>query len=159
MDRTGTVVHIHIAPDSGEEMVAREAVEAVADRGIRGDRYFDEDGSRTEWGDDPDGEASDITFIEAEAIEAVAADYGIDLDPGEPRRNVTTRDVALNHLVGERFRVGEAVCEGRTRCEPCGYVQSLVGKGNVGEALKHRGGLDARVVESGSIECGDPIEW
>lgn len=154
----GTVEHIHIAPETAGEMVAKESVEAVEARGLRGDRYFKGDGIWNEM-DSDETEASDVTFIEAEAIEAVSRDYDIDLEFGEPRRNVTTRDVALNHLVGRQFRVGEAVCEGIGLCSPCGYMQGLVGKGNVAEALTHRGGLDAKVVESGRISVGDPIEW
>ena len=84
--------------------------------------------------------------------------YDIEVAPGEPRRNLTTRGMALNHLVGEQFRVGEVVCEGTGLCSPCGYLQGLVGEDNLGEALKHRGGLDARIVESGTIHVGDTIE-
>jgi len=67
---------------------------------------------------------SDVTLIEVEALEAAAEDYGVDLGPGEHRRNVTTRGVALNHLVGSRFRVGKAVFEGVDLCDPCGYMES-----------------------------------
>lgn len=154
---SGRVEHIHIAPNTAEDMVAKAAVEAVAERGIRGDRYFKGKGIWNEWDDDR-AEASDITFVEAEAVDAVERDYDIDLDPGEVRRNITTRDTALNHLVGVPFKVGDAVCAGTGLCEPCGYMQGLVGKGKVAEALKHRGGLDARIVESGTIRTGDRIE-
>ena len=154
----GTVEHIHIAPETADEMVAEQSVEAVEGRGLRGDRYFKGEGIWNEM-DSEETEASDVTFIEAEAMEAVSRDYDIDLEFGEPRRNVTTRDVALNHLVGRKFWVGEAVCEGVGLCSPCGYMQGLVGKGKVAEALTHRGGLDATVIESGTIAVGDTIEW
>lgn len=141
-------------------MESRETCEAVAGRGLRGDRYFDDEGywslleQRRE-----DSVAGDVTFIEVEALEAVATEYGVDLEPGAHRRNVTTCGVSLNHLPGRRFEVGEAVFEGIGLCEPCGYMQSLTGTDGVAEALTHRGGLDAAVVESGTIHTGDEVRW
>lgn len=154
----GTVEHIYISSETAGEMVEKRTVEAVKERGLRGDRYFKGEGIWNEM-DSDETEASDVTFIEAEAVEAVRRDYDIDLEFEDPRRNITTRDVALNHLVDEQFQVGDVVCEGVGLCSPCGYMQGLVGKGNVAEALTHRGGLDARVVESGEITVGDVITW
>ena len=147
----GSVVSIHVTPARGAPPRAVDSAEAVADAGLRGDRYFDETGA----GADRDG--CDLTLIEAEAVEAVAADDGITLDPGAHRRNVTTEGVALNHLVGERFRVGEAVCEGLGLCEPCSYLERQIGAKGVREAFVHRGGLECRVVESGRIRVGDAV--
>ncbi len=70
---------------------------------------------------------------------------------------MTTRDVALNHLVGERFRVGTAVCEGVELCEPCSHLESLTQEGTR-SALVHRGGLRAAIVEDGAIRVGDGVE-
>lgn len=158
--RKGTVEHVHVAPESGVPMESQEACEAVAGRGLRGDRYFDDEGywnlleERRE-----NTVAGDVTFIEAEALEAIAVEYDVELEPGEHRRNVTTRDVSLDHLVNSQFQVGEAVFKGIGLCEPCGYMQSLVGKEDVVESLTHRGGLDAAVVESGTIRPSDEIRW
>lgn len=155
-DRVGSVTHVHVAQGTGGEPRSRESVDAVAGRGLRGDRYFDGDGLYNER---DDLEPSDVTLIEAEALEAAAEEYGVDLAPGAHRRNVTTRGVALNHLVGRRFRVGEAVLEGTGLCEPCGYMQSLADQPDAAAALTHRGGLDARIVESGVISVGDDVVW
>lgn len=148
MDGIGVVEAIHLAPESGEETKPVESAEALAGKGVRGDRHFDGDGA-------------DITLIEAETLEAVADEDAdsetVEFDGGEHRRNVTTRDVALNHLVGERFRVGEVVCEGFELCEPCGHLESLTEEGAV-SALLHRGGLCAEILESGTIEAGDEVE-
>jgi len=100
-----------------------------------------------------------VTLVEAEALAAAREEYDVDFDPGAHRRNITTRRVALNHLVGERFRVGEVVVEGLGLCEPCGYMQSLADQPDAAEALTHRGGLDARIVDSGTIAVGDDIIW
>ncbi|TKX42966.1 MOSC domain-containing protein [Halorubrum sp. ARQ200] len=150
----GTVERIHVASGTGGEPESREAVEAVADRGLRGDRYFDGDGIYNE---QADLEPSDVTFIAAETLAAAAEEYGVDLDAGAHRRNVTTRGVALDELIGERFRVGEAVVEGTGHCEPCGYMADLAEQADAATALDGRGGLDARIVESGTIAVGDEI--
>jgi hypothetical protein len=150
----GTVARIHVAAGTGGEPEPREAVEAVADRGLRGDRYFDGDGIYNE---QAELEPSDVTLIEAEALAAAADEYGVELDAGAHRRNVTTRGVALDELVGERFRVGEAVIEGTGRCEPCGYMAELAEQAEAATALDGRGGLDARIVESGTIAVGDDV--
>jgi hypothetical protein len=152
--RTGTVERIHVASGTGGEPEPRESVEAVADRGLRGDRYFDGDGIYNE---QADLEPSDVTLVETEALAAAAAEYGVDLDGGAHRRNVTTRGVDLASLVGERFRVGEAVFEGTGHCEPCGYMADLAEQADAAAALDGRGGLDARIVESGAVEVGDDV--
>ncbi len=160
--KRGTVTEIYIAPDSGEPMEPKETVEAVADRGLRGDRYFEGRGLWNALDEDPSREhteASDITFIETEALTAIERDADIRLPPGSHRRNVTTKNVPLNHLVGETFTVGNAVCEGIQLCEPCGYMQALVGENGLTDALTHRGGLNASVLESGNIDRDDEVRW
>jgi MOSC domain-containing protein YiiM len=142
MDGTGTVEAIHVAPESGADTEAVESAEAVAGEGLREDRHFGKD-------------KADLTLIEAEALDA-AAEEGIELDDGEHRRNLTTSDAALNHLVGERFRVGDLICEGVELCEPCGHLESLTEEGAV-SALLHRGGLCADILESGTVEVGDEV--
>jgi hypothetical protein len=150
----GTVERIHVASGTGGDPEPQEAVEAVAGRGLRGDRYFDGDGVYNE---QADLEPSDVTLVEAEALAAAADEFDVDLTAGAHRRNVTTRGVALADLVGERFRVGEAVIEGTGRCEPCGYMADLADEADAATALDGRGGLDARIVESGTIAVGDDV--
>jgi len=97
-----------------------------------------------------------VTLIEAEAIEALARETGIVLEPGASRRNIVTRSVPLNDLVGVRFRVGEVLLEGTRFCEPCGHLERLTRKG-VMAGLLHRGGLRTVIVEGGTLRVGDPI--
>lgn len=133
-----------------------ESVEAVAGRGLRGDRYFREVGS---YDVRDDLEPSDVTLIEAEALEAAERDYGVSIPPGGTRRNVTTRNIPLNHLVDREFEIGDATCRGIGLCEPCAPMENDVGVSGVVEALVHRGGLDAKIVESGRIRTGDEIRY
>lgn len=156
MDATGRVEHIHVAPAAGEPMVAVEAVEAIVGRGLRGDRYFDDDGT---WSGNSSSRdvVRDVTLFEDEVLDIVAADHGLELAPGEHRRNLTVSGVALDHVVGERLHVGDAVLEAGPLCEPCAYLEELTGKDGALEALVHRGGLNAAVVGTGEIRVGDPV--
>lgn len=153
---TGTVEFIHIAGEAGDDPEAHDSIEAVEEEGLRGDRYFKGVGTFS----DSDREVRrDVTLIEAEALEAVEADYDITLEPGVHRRNVTVRGVPLNHLVGRQFRVGAAVLEGVELCEPCSYLERKLAEEGVREALVHRGGLRCAVVEGGDLSVGDGVEY
>jgi len=156
LSRIGSVEAIHTIPETGGGPEPRDSVEAATGRGLEGDRYYKGDGIYNER---DDLEPSDVTLIEAEALAAAHEEYGVDFGPGEHRRNITTREVSLNHLVGEQFHVGEVVLEGIGLCEPCGYMQSLADQPDAAEALTHRGGLDARIIESGTIGVDDEIIW
>ena len=148
----GTVVSIHIAPVGAAPTRAVESVRAVAGMGLEGDRYFDRTGSYSA----KMGPDREVTLIEIEAIEALARDYEVAIDAGECRRNIVTRGVALNHLVGKEFRVGEAVLLGMRLCEPCGHLAKLT-RPEVSRGLVHRGGLRAKTVESGLVTIGDAV--
>lgn len=156
MKGTGTVEAICTAPEGGAPMETHESAEAVAGKGLRGDRYFDETGTYSQ-NAQVDDIPRDLTLFEIETLEHVAADYDIDMEVTDHRRNVTVSDVALDHLIEERFRIGEVVCEGVRLCEPCAYLEGITEEG-VYDALVHRGGLNAAIVESGEISVGDPVK-
>ena len=152
---TGTVDSIHLASEAGGDPEPRERVEAVAGKGLRGDRYFENEGT---FSTDDEERTRDITLIEAEALEQAEADYGVEFEPGIHRRNVTVRGVGLNQLLGERFRVGDVVVEGTELCEPCSYLERKLEQEGVQNALVHRGGLRCAVLEGGDIAVGDDVE-
>jgi MOSC domain-containing protein YiiM len=118
-----------------------QEVKVLAGGGIEGDRYGDKD----------------VTLFEAEAVEGLRADTGIQLAPNEIRRNVMTRGIELNDLVGRRIRIGEVELVGTELCHPCSHLQQLTQPG-VLRGLVNRGGLSADVVRGGSIRVGDPVE-
>ena len=134
-------------------MASVDAVRAVAARGLEGDRYFQRAGTFSE----TPGTGREVTLIEAEALEAARRDHGVDLGPGATRRNIVTSGVALNHLVGREFTVGEVLLRGVRLCEPCAHMARLSGAKGAVRALIHRGGLRANVVRGGTIRTGDPI--
>ena len=148
---TGTVVSIHIASTARGPMQAVAASAAIPGAGLEGDRYALKLGTFYKPG--PDRE---LTLIEAEAIEALRRDYGIELAVGDARRNLVTRGVALNHLVGKEFTVGVVRIRGIRLCEPCGHLQTLAAKPVI-KGLIHRGGLRAQVLTAGTIHAGDRV--
>jgi MOSC domain-containing protein YiiM len=147
--QSGTVEAIYIAAEAGADPERVERARAVAGRGLEGDRNYV--GAGTFY--DPRKPGRDLTLIEAEAIEGLAAETGIRLEPGAARRNVVTRGVSLNSLVGRRFEVGGALCEGRLLCDPCRHLERATEQG-VLKGLANRGGLRADVLEDGWIEAG-----
>ena len=106
----------------------------------------------------PDGAAPGgaLTLIALESLEAMASETGIELAPGASRRQVHTRGIDLNALVGRPFRVGEVECVGVELCEPCKHLESLTQPGVI-KGLVHRGGLNADVVTGGVIAVGDSV--
>jgi len=143
---------IHIAPAIGAPMVSLDRVRADAGIGLEGDRYASRAGHRSD-GHDAD---RDLTLVEAEVIEDLAATDGIVLAPGETRRNVTTRGIRLNDLVGRRFRVGDVECEGIRLCEPCQHLNDSIGK-PILRPLLHRAGLRAKIRKGGEIAVGAEV--
>jgi MOSC domain-containing protein YiiM len=148
MNETGFVEQIHIADVTGGPVRSLDVVDAVAGVGLAGDR------NHREPGDDKPGR--DLTLIEAEEVEALARNHGLQLAPGESRRNITTRAIRLNELVGREFWVGDVLVRGVKLCEPCEYLQGLVGK-PILKPLTQRAGIRADILSSGRISVGDAI--
>ncbi len=141
----GNVTSIHIGAVNGEKPTAVDEVHAVAGKGLEGDRYFDTGADRQ------------VTLIETEAIEALARDNNLKLDEGDARRNIVTRGVALNHLVGREFKVGEVTLRGVRLCEPCAHLAEMTDQKAL-SGLVHRGGLRAEILSGGVIRVGDAVE-
>lgn len=149
----GTVVSIHVASDAEGRMVEVKEARAVPGKGLDGDRYFSGKGTYSV----KPGPDREVTLIEAEALEALRRDYGVTLEPGQSRRNITTRGVPLNFLVGKEFTVGSVSLLGIRLCEPCGHLEELTREGTRA-GLVHRGGLRAQILTGGVIRAGDPVE-
>ena len=147
----GTVESIYLAAEHEAPPAPVDTVRVTPGRGPEGDRYY-----RAAEPNEP-GVGRDLTLIEAEAIEGLANENGIEIGPGEARRNVVTRGIGLNDLVGKPFRVGAVRCVGVEPCDPCRHLESMT-KPGVLKGLAGRGGLRADVVSGGEIAVGDPVE-
>jgi MOSC domain-containing protein YiiM len=148
----GRVELITIAPAKEAPVTVVDSVQALAGRGLDGDRY--ESGAGTF--SNPYGLGHQLTLVEAEEIEALELPSGRRLAPEQARRNIVTRGIDLNALVGRTFTVGGAECIGRRLCEPCAHLQRLTEPGIL-RGLVHRGGLRADILRSGRIAVGDEI--
>lgn len=148
----GELVGIFLAAKKRLDPAEVPEVEAVAGRGLVGDRYCVAEGTFSK-GHEPDKE---VTLIEAEALDGLKREYEITLSPARARRNLVTRGVPLNHLVGREFAVGEVVLRGHRLCEPCKHLEGLTVSG-VKKGLAHRGGLRAQIVRGGTLRKGDAI--
>jgi hypothetical protein len=157
MSWSGRLLHIHIAEAASFEMKELDEAKLIAGRGIEGDRYFKGIGTYS-----PKPDVREVTLIEMEVLYALARGDPpfpgdrVELAPGDHRRNLTTLGVPLNHLVGKRFKVGEAVLKGGRLNFPCKYLEKLLGL-PVYTALLNRSGLNCWIELGGTIRKGDPI--
>jgi MOSC domain-containing protein YiiM len=152
MTEQGNVISIHIAPTGAAPMKSVTTAQAVAGKGLEGDRYYSKLGTYSNQA----GSGRDVTLIEIEAIDALKRDYEVELDANRSRRNIVTQGVSLNHFVGKEFKVGHVVLRGTRLCEPCAHMEKLTVKGAM-RGLIHRGGLRADIVMGGTIKVGDRI--
>jgi MOSC domain len=154
--RTGTVTLLAIADGAEQPMRTISTAQAIPGRGLDGDRYAAGTGTFGPRSGRRSG--YDLTLIEAEALDELTLPDGMPLSYADARRNVVTRGIDLNDLVGQRFRIGPDVeCIGRRLCEPCAHLERLTRRG-VLRGLIHRGGLRADIVTGGTISHGDAIE-
>jgi MOSC domain-containing protein len=143
----GTLEGIFVSPSAGEPTRSLERAHARAGRGLEGDRHVTGDGTF------PSGlPGSALTLIEAEVCES----FDPVLGPDEHRRNLVTRGIDLNALVGVEFSIGTLRCRGMRLCEPCTVAQRYASR-PVLRALVHRGGLRADILDDGQIAVGDRV--
>jgi MOSC domain-containing protein YiiM len=140
----GSVTSIYVSSGSGEPMRSLTEAQAVAGKGLEGDRYF---GSEV-------GVA--LTLIEAEAIEAVEGKVGLRLGLGDARRNIVTRGIVLNELLDREFDVGGVRLLGVRLSEPCDHLASLTDP-RIVKGLVHKGGLKCEILSDGIIRVGDRV--
>lgn len=142
----GSVAALLIAPGAEAVPIGVDDVRAIAGCGLEGDRYAAGRGTFS----DPGGRGYQLTLVDAGVLDEIGLPWA------EARRNVVTRGVSLNALVGRRFRVGEAECIGRRLAEPCAHLERLARPGLL-RPLVHRGGLRADIVTDGRIRVGDEV--
>jgi MOSC domain-containing protein YiiM len=147
----GQLLAIFTAAKKRDDLHAVDEIEAVSGRGIRDDRYCRR--GEPEAAGDP---SQEITLIESEALDFLKRERGIELDPSQTRRNLLTRGVALNDLVGKQFTVGDVHLRGIRLCHPCDHLEAMTQQG-VKEGLTMRGGLRAEILRGGILRPGSAI--
>lgn len=137
----------HGKPAGDSPVVDAPELECVAGRGIIGDRFFD-------YRENYKGQ---ITFFAMEVFERICAELGItDVPPRAVRRNVFTRGLDLNSLIGREFAVDGIRFAGTEECRPCYWMEQAVGPGTE-IRLRGCGGLRARIVTDGTLRLGPTV--
>jgi MOSC domain-containing protein YiiM len=137
------VAWIGVRPARHAALQALDAVDAIAGRGLAGDRYAS-------------GGKRAVTLIQAEHLDALGGLLGTRPDPGTLRRNIVVAGINLLALRKQRFRVGAALLEGTGTCDPCSRMEEALGPGGW-NAMRGHGGITATIVASGTIRVGDPV--
>ncbi len=144
------VAALYIAPSAGKPMERADSVQAVAGRGLVGDRYFLENGHWT--GTDE----CEVTIIAQEDIDEIERRSGVRIQNGEHRRNMVIRNLPIETLTGKRFRIGSASFGYERPRPPCAYIQ-MISEPGMTKALGRRAGICVRCIKSGVIQEGDRI--
>ena len=148
----GIVAGIYISPIKGAPNNYVEQIHVVPGAGIEGDHYFYIPGPNKT----PPKPGFQLTLIELEAIEAISKEDGITFTPDQTRRNLVTRGVSLNNLVGVVFSIGKIQVRGIRLCEPCNKLAKRIDP-RIEQSMAHRGGLRVEILTDGIIYLNDPI--
>ena len=143
-----SVVNICITSESGKKMESMNSIKVIANKGIVNDRYFKENNDKK----------NQITLIESENVDYYNKISGTNFIPIDFRRNVITKGISLNKLVGKEILIGEVKLKIHDLCEPCRYLQELLGEKNLVKKFLNRGGLRCELLTNGNINVNDPIK-
>ncbi len=147
LPQLGRVEWIGLRPDRRADMRVVDAVTAVADQGLDGDRYSKLGGDRQ------------VTLIQAEHLVAVASMLGTDVvAAASVRRNIVVSGVNLLALKDKTFELGDATLTYSGLCHPCSLMESTLGLGGY-NAMRGHGGITARVLKGGEIKLGDTLRY
>ena len=145
LPRAGRVEWIGLRPKRDVPMHEVAQAQAVAGKGLVGDRYAGGSGKRG------------VTLIQSEHLPAIAALSGhARIAPALLRRNLVVSGLPLVALKGRRFRIGEVLLEGVDECDPCSRMEDALGPGGY-NAMRGHGGLCARILEGGVLKVGDSV--
>ena len=142
-----TVFEIGITKKNNQEIERKETIEVIASKGIIGDRYFH----------DFNGDREQITLIESENIDYYNKNFNTNFNYLDFRRNIVTKDIELNSLIGKTIQVGKIKLKVNDLCRPCKNLQNSLGQNNIIKEFLKRGGLRCEILTSGFINVGDKI--
>ncbi len=143
--RPGRVTWIGVRPVRKAPLIALDEAMITAEAGLVGDHYSGRPGGKRQ-----------VTLIQAEDLAAIAGYLGLEVTPGDLRRNLVVAGVNLRALKDRRFQVGEAVLEATDDCHPCSRMEAILGPGGY-NAVRGHGGITARVIIGGVVRVGDAL--
>ena len=142
------VIKIGITEKNNQKIQEVKTVKVIANQGIVGDRHFKEF-------NDP---FNQLSLIESENIDEYNIKFGLDIPYINFRRNVVTRGIQLNDLIGKKLKVGNVELEGIELCRPCRHLTEMLDQKNILKEFMRKGGLRCQILSSSKINVGDKIE-
>lgn len=150
---SGTIDHLFITDAMSQPMRAQPELIAVAGKGIEGDRYMLATGTYSK---KPEP-GRQITLVEGEVLDWLKSEHGLTVRPEDCRRNVVTRGIELNPLVGKELTVGPVRVLVHRLCQPCRYIEKLLEQPDLYERWWDKGGLRCEILDGGTIRVGDRV--
>jgi MOSC domain-containing protein YiiM len=142
------VYKIGIAKNDNQKIDNVESIEVVKDKGIVGDRHFQEF-------NDP---YNQLSLIESENIDYYNNKYKLNIPYIDFRRNIVTKGIGLNDLIGKKIQIGDVLIEGIDLCRPCRHLSEKLNQDNIIKEFLRRGGLRCRILSSSNININDEIK-
>ncbi|MDA9663261.1 MOSC domain-containing protein [Candidatus Pelagibacter sp.] len=141
------VFKIGITKNNNKKIEEVNLIDVLANKGIVGDRHFDNY-------NDP---YNQLSLIESENIDYYNKKYNLNFSYIDFRRNIVTKGIELNTLVGKKLIIGDVEIEGIDLCRPCKHLEETLGQDNIIKEFLRRGGLRCQILNSSSIKIGDKI--
>ena len=142
------VFKLGIASDNNKKIQEVESINVLANKGIVGDRHFD----------DYNDPYCQLSLIESENIDYYNTKFGLNINYVDFRRNIITRGIQLNHLVGKKLKIGNVEVEGIDLCRPCKHLTEILNQDNILKEFLRKGGLRCQILSSSKISVGDTIK-
>ena len=144
----GKVYKLGIATDYNKKIQDRESIEVITDKGVVGDRHFK----------DYNDPYCQLSLIESENIDQYNTKYGLNISYVDFRRNIITKEIELNNLIGKKFFIGKVQVEGIDLCRPCRHLTEILKQENILKEFLRKGGLRCKILTSSKINIGDKIK-
>ncbi len=144
----GKVYKLGITTDNNKKIQETESIEVISDKGVVGDRHFK----------DYNDPYCQLSLIESENIDQYNTKYGLNISYVDFRRNVITKEIKLNNLIGKKFFIGKVQVEGIDLCRPCRHLTEMLNQDNILKEFLRKGGLRCRILTSSKINIGDKIK-
>ena len=142
------VFKLGISSNNNKKIVSVDSIEVLANKGVLGDRHFD----------DYNDPYCQLSLIESENIDYYNTKFGLNIPYIDFRRNIITKGVKLNNLVGKKLLIGKVKVEGIDLCRPCRHLTEMLHQDNILKEFLRRGGLRCQILSSSSISIGDEIK-
>ena len=142
------VFKLGITSSNNKKIEEVESIEVLANKGVVGDRHFD----------DYNDAYCQLSLIESENIDEYNSKFGLNISYLDFRRNIITKGIKLNDLVGKKLLIGNVKVEGIDLCRPCRHLTEMLGQGNILKEFLRKGGLRCQILTSSKINIGDDIK-